>query len=46
MAHLSNFYKTSLNKGKRDILIQKELEITRLYIAIQEMRFENLFRVW
>jgi two-component system sensor histidine kinase YesM len=45
VSHLSNFYKTSLNKGKRNILIQKELDITRHYIAIQHMRFENLFRV-
>jgi len=45
VSHLSNFYKTSLNKGKRNILIQKELDITRHYIAIQQMRFDQLFRV-
>lgn len=45
VSHLSNFYKTSLNKGKKNILVQKELEITRHYIAIQQTRFENLFRV-
>ncbi len=43
--HLSNFYKTSLNKGKRNILIQKELEITEHYLAIQQMRFRSLFKV-
>ncbi|MFB9279057.1 histidine kinase [Cohnella cellulosilytica] len=45
VSHLSNFYKTSLNKGKKNILVQKELDITRHYIAIQQTRFENLFRV-
>jgi two-component system sensor histidine kinase YesM len=45
VSHLSNFYKTSLNKGKKNILVQKELEITRHYIAIQQTRFESLFRV-
>ncbi|OXS55546.1 two-component sensor histidine kinase [Cohnella sp. CIP 111063] len=45
VSHLSNFYKTSLNKGKKNILVQKELEITRHYIAIQQTRFENLFHV-
>jgi two-component system sensor histidine kinase YesM len=45
VSHLSSFYKTSLNKGKRNILIQKELDITRHYIAIQHMRFEDLFRI-
>lgn len=45
VSHLSNFYKTSLNKGKRNILIQKELEITRHYLAIQQIRFDALFRV-
>jgi two-component system, sensor histidine kinase YesM len=43
--HLSNFYKTTLNQGKRNILILKELDITRHYIAIQHMRFEKLFQV-
>ncbi|QNK57777.1 sensor histidine kinase [Paenibacillus sp. PAMC21692] len=43
--HLSNFYKTSLSKGKPVILIQKEIEITRHYVEIQSVRFDNLFRV-
>ncbi|RXZ82332.1 sensor histidine kinase [Paenibacillaceae bacterium] len=43
--HLSNFYKTSLSKGKHVILIQNEVGITRHYIEIQLMRFNNLFRV-
>jgi len=43
--HLSNFYKTSLSKGKPVILIQKEVEITKHYIEIQLMRFHNLFQV-
>ncbi|MFC5406155.1 sensor histidine kinase [Cohnella soli] len=43
--HLSNFYKTSLSKGKSIILIQKEVEITRHYVEIQLTRFHNLFRM-
>lgn len=43
--HLSSFYKTTLNKGKRNITIEKELEITRHYVAIQQMRFGELFQV-
>ena len=42
-SHLSQFYKTSLNKGKRQISIQNELAITKHNIAIQHIRFENRF---
>lgn len=41
--HLSAFYRTSLNKGKRYISVEDELALTRHYLAIQHMRFGNLF---
>lgn len=43
--HLSSFYRTSLNQGKRYISVENELDITRHYIAIQHMRFGNTFQV-
>lgn len=41
--HLSQFYKTSLNQGKRIITIQEEITITEHYIAIQNTRFKGMF---
>jgi len=41
--HLSLFYRTSLNMGREYISVEKELAITKHYIAIQHMRFDNLF---
>ena len=41
--HLSLFYRTSLNMGREYISIEKELAITRHYIAIQHMRFGTMF---
>lgn len=41
--HLSSFYRTSLNKGKRYISIENEIDITKHYLAIQHMRFRNQF---
>lgn len=42
--HLASFYKTSLNKGKRYISVEDELELTKHYIAIQHMRFREQFQ--
>ena len=42
--HLSSFYRISLNKGMKYISIQNELEITRHYIAVQDMRFGDQFQ--
>ncbi len=42
--HLSSFYRISLNKGMKYILIRNELEITRHYIAVQHMRFGDQFQ--
>lgn len=41
--HLSQFYKTSLNQGKRLITIAEEIAITKHYIAIQTTRFKDMF---
>lgn len=38
---LSQFYKLSLNKGEEITTIGEELEHTRLYVDIQNKRFEN-----
>lgn len=43
--HLSQFYKTTLNQGKQFISIENELQITKHYIAIQNMRFKDMFIV-
>lgn len=42
--HLASFYKTSLNKGKRYISVEDELDLTKHYIAIQHMRFRSQFQ--
>lgn len=45
--HLSQFYRLSLSKGQEYVLIQKEIELTKHYIAIQETRFPGMFEfVW
>ncbi len=38
---LSQFYKLSLNKGDEIISIENELEHVRIYVEIQNRRFEN-----
>jgi len=43
--HLAKFYRTSLNKGKHIISIEQELELTRHYLAIQQVRFHGLLSV-
>ena len=45
--HLSQFYRLSLSKGQEYVLMQKEIELTKHYIAIQETRFPGMFEfVW
>ena len=39
---LARFYKIGLHKGKEMITVAKELEYIRLYMNIQQVRFENL----
>lgn len=41
--HLSQFYKNSLNHGKRILTIAEEIAITEHYIAIQNTRFRGMF---
>jgi len=46
-SHLSQFYKTALNKGQWYLSVKKELDITRHYIAVQHKRFKNRFNeIW
>ncbi|WP_036720459.1 sensor histidine kinase [Paenibacillus harenae] len=42
---LAKFYRISLNKGKSQISINEELQLTRYYVAIQQVRFSELLRV-
>ena len=38
---LSSYYRISLSKGKETILLSQELEHVRLYIDLQNKRFDN-----
>lgn len=42
-SHLSQFYKLSLNNGKKEISIREEISINRHYISIQQTRFRDMF---
>jgi two-component system sensor histidine kinase YesM len=42
---LAKFYRISLNKGKNQISIHEEVQLTRYYVAIQQVRFADLIRV-
>ncbi|MDQ0112494.1 sensor histidine kinase [Paenibacillus harenae] len=42
---LAKFYRISLNKGKNTLSVHEELQLTRYYISIQQVRFGNLLRV-
>ncbi|MDQ8733067.1 sensor histidine kinase [Paenibacillus sp. LHD-38] len=42
---LAKFYRISLNKGKNQISIHEEMQLTRYYVAIQQIRFADLIRV-
>lgn len=41
--HLARFYQISLNMGNQYLTLEKELTLTRHYIAIQHMRFGDDF---
>lgn len=43
--YLAKYYRVSLNKGKRVILIEQEINLVKNYIAIQEIRFRNKLRM-
>ncbi|OMF35999.1 hypothetical protein BK133_09955 [Paenibacillus sp. FSL H8-0548] len=42
---LAKFYRISLNKGKSKLSIHEEIQLTRYYVAIQQVRFGELIRV-
>ena len=42
---LARFYRISLSKGKKTITIEHEIELTKHYISIQEVRFSGMFQV-
>lgn len=41
--HLAKFYQTSLNMGHQYITLEKEIALTKHYLAIQHMRFDDSF---
>ncbi|RJX39578.1 sensor histidine kinase [Paenibacillus pinisoli] len=41
--HLARFYQTSLNMGHQYITLEKEIALTKHYLAIQHLRFEDSF---
>ena len=43
--HLSKYYRISLNKGKRIILIEQEINLVKNYISIQQIRFKEMLRM-
>ena len=42
---LAKFYRISLNKGKNTLSINEEIQLTKYYVSIQQVRFANLLRV-
>lgn len=42
---LSDLYRISLSRGRKIITVEKEIEMTRAYLAIMESRFEDLIHV-
>lgn len=42
---LSKFYRISLNKGKKEISIREEFELTENYIYILKVRFDGLLHI-
>lgn len=43
--YLSKFYRISLNNGKKIVTIREEIELTRNYINIQQIRFQDLLHI-
>ena len=44
--HLSRFYRVSLNNGKNIITLEEELDLVRNYVAVQQVRFGNIIRMY
>ncbi|MEK8128897.1 histidine kinase [Paenibacillus filicis] len=38
---LAKYYRVSLNKGKRIIMLKQEMDLVQNYVAIQDIRFRN-----
>ncbi|MBB6671313.1 cache domain-containing sensor histidine kinase [Cohnella nanjingensis] len=45
VAHLAKFYRISLNQGKSLISLNEELKLTRYYLSIQQIRYEDLLHL-
>ena len=45
VSHLAKFYRISLNKGKNLISLNEELNLTKYYLSIQQIRYEGLLHV-
>lgn len=45
VSYLAKYYRVSLNKGKRIILIHQEIELVKNYISIQEIRFRGMLHM-
>jgi len=43
--HLAKYYRISLNKGKRIILVNQEILLVKNYISIQEIRFRGMLHM-
>ncbi|MGG6310843.1 sensor histidine kinase [Paenibacillus macerans] len=45
VSHLSKYYRISLNKGKRVILLEQEINLVKNYISIQGIRFRGMLHM-
>ncbi|SFB28276.1 two-component system, sensor histidine kinase YesM [Cohnella sp. OV330] len=45
VSHLAKFYRISLNKGKSIVSLNEELKLTHNYIAIQQIRYQDLIHI-
>lgn len=43
LEHLGNFYRNFLSKGSREIPLKRELRITQDYLALQKLRYGEVF---
>jgi two-component system sensor histidine kinase YesM len=45
VSDLAKFYRISLNKGKNVLSIHEEIQLTRYYVSILQIRFDGMLRV-
>lgn len=43
--HLSKYYRISLNKGKRVVLLEQEIQLVKNYVSIQAIRFRGMLHM-